>query len=50
VLYCITVVLVHCSALRDSYRNKKKEQNTQKIGERHRKSKSEKTNSNEFDG
>jgi gluconate kinase len=50
-MYCITVVLVNCSALRDSYRNKSmKEQNTQKIGERHRKSISKKTNSNEFDG
>jgi len=39
----ITVVLVHCSALKDSYRNKKmKEWNTQKIGERHRKNKKRK--------
>jgi hypothetical protein len=42
-LYCITVILVFCSALRASYRNKRmKEWNTQKIEERHRKSKSEK--------
>jgi hypothetical protein len=48
-LYCITVVLVYCSALKDSYRNKRiKEWNTQKI--EHRKSKIEKMNSNEFDG
>jgi len=47
-LYCITVVLVYCSALRDSYRNKRiKEWNTQKI-EGTGKAK-EKMNSNEFD-
>jgi len=50
-MYCRTVILVHCSALKDSYRNKRmKEQNKQKIGERHGKSKSEKMNGNEFDG
>ena len=50
-MYCRTVILVHCSALKDSYRNKRmKEQNKQKIGERYGKSKSEKMNSNEFDG
>jgi hypothetical protein len=54
ITYRITVVLVHCSALKDSYnsyRNKRtKEWDTQKIGEMHRKSKIEKTNGNEFDG
>jgi len=47
--YCITVVPF--SALRDRHGNKRtKEWNTQKIGERYRKSKREKINSNESDG
>jgi len=45
------ITVVPFSALRDSHGNKRmKEWNTQKIGERYRKSKSEKMNSNEFDG